>query len=352
MSVSSASSALGSAGDTHQGCHSAMNTIDLPSTLRNLRKQRYRGEDFDAPMSVLSPVDQAHIRALYDFAKGLHGSWVGMHQQPDWGSLRAQVISLLSPPLSVAAKSFGRDSLARHSAPGGDATLSKLVHDLRGGALMPLQLYAHMLEEDADPMQLRSAVFLARDQAKIMRNILPDLDPDVRLADETEKPHHMETVVEKWSQFQFERTGQEPGRVSLHCTYRGLLASCCLEASAVDRIIYNYINNATRFTAGPVIHMTVAPIGEHVVRWMVANPVTPDQEAWLQERAQGDLSCLFRGGLTRGGQGLGLSNCADFVAAAFGLHDIDEALEGKYLGATVKDGCFTAWAHWPSLYTQ
>jgi len=79
-----------------------------------------------------------------------------------------------------------------------------------------------------------------------------------------------------------------------------------MKASAVDRVVYNYVNNATRFSAG--------------------------------------------GGLTRGGNGLGLSNCADFVAAAFGLPDIDAALRGRYLGAVVEDGWYLAWAHWPALY--
>ena len=217
---------------------------------------------------------------------------------------------------------------------------------------MSLQLYAHMAECDADPVNLRGAAYLARDQAKIMRNILPDLDPEVRSADEAEKPHLIEAVVEKWDQFQFESTTKEPGHVSVSCDYQGLLASCCLEASAVDRIVYNYINNAIRFTAGPEIQMEILAAGENAVRWVVANRITHDQSEWLQNNTQGNLSTLFRGGLTRDGHGLGLSNCADFVAAAFGLPDIPAALEGKYLGAMVEDGWYLAWMHWPALYMK
>lgn len=324
----------------------------LPSRYRNLRDKRYRGEGFDISLRSLSPVDQEHIRVLYGFAKDLYVAWIVMQEQPDWEALRTRIVSFLSPPLSLSVKELGRESLAACAPGDAETSLGKVMHDIRGGALMPLQLYAHMAQEEADPVQLRSAVFLARDQAKMMRNILPDLDPEVRGADEAEKPHYIRAVVEKWDRFQFERPGQAPGQVSVNCSYDGLLASCCLEASAVDRIVYNYINNAIRFTAGPQIRMEILPVGEHVVRWLVANPVTTDQAAWLQDRTRGDLSSLFRGGITRGGHGLGLSNCADFVAAAFGLHDIDEALEGKYLGAVVRDGCYVAWAHWPSLYTQ
>jgi len=324
----------------------------LPSRLRNMREQRYRGEDFDISLSALSAVDQAHIRMLYGFVKTIHICWLEMRNNPDWDELRKMLALILLPPLSTAAKELGLDSMAHCLQ--GEAThaLGKVLHDLRGGALVPLQLYARMAEWDDDSTHLRNATFLARDQAKIMRNILPDLDPEVRSADEAEKPHFIQAVVEKWDLFRFERTDMEPGQVSVRCTYDGLLASCCLEASAIDRIVYNYMNNAIRFTAESSISLEILPIGDNAVRWIVANPITPDQSEWLRSNTNGDLSNLFRGGLTRGGNGFGLSNCADFVAAAFGLSDIQAALEGKYLGAVEEDGWFLAWAHWPALYAQ
>lgn len=322
----------------------------LPSTLRNLRTQRYQGEDHDASLSVLSPSDRQRIRALYDYAKGVHLCWLSMREAPAWEVLREKVVSLLLPPLSTAAKELGQDTMASLVNDTSALSVGKVLHDLRGGALMSLQLYAHMAGWDADHGHLRSAAFLARDQAKIMRNALPELDPEVRSADEAEKPHPMQTIVEKWDGFRFESADHQPGLVDVTCEYDGLLASCCLEASAVDRVVYNYMNNATRFSAGPTIRLEILPLGNNAVRWIIANPVTRDQAKWLVHETKGDLSQLFRGGLTRGGNGLGLSNCADFVAAAFGLPDIDAALEGKYLGAIVEDGWYMAWAHWPALY--
>ena len=324
----------------------------LPSHFQNLRDKRYRGEDFDISVSALSPVDQVHIGELYRFAKGMYGHWVKMRDDPDWEALRQEVTSFLLPPVCTSAQELGRDSMAHCIDGDAEQALGKVLHDLRGGALAPLQLYAHLAEFDADPVLLRSAVFLARDQAKIRRNILPDLDPEVRRADEAEKPHGIEAVAQKWDAFRFERDGDAPGHVNVTCDYDGLLASCCLEASAVDRIVYNYINNAIRFSAGSSIQMEILPVGDNAVRWIVANRITPDQSLWLEQRMNGDLSDLFRGGVTRGGNGLGLSNCADFVAAAFGLPDINAALEGQYLGAVVRDGWYLAWAHWPALYTM
>lgn len=342
--------------DQHPGSrdllsHNQILTPHLPSRFRNLRSQRYRGEDFDVSLSALSTVDQTHTRALYGFAKAIHVRWMEMRDDPDWDELRKMVTAILSPPLRTSAKDLGMASMAQCQAGGATHALGKVLHDIRGGALAPLQLYAHMAQSEDDPAHLRSAAFLARDQAKIMRNILPDLDPEVRSADEAEKPHFIEAVVEKWDLFRFDRDNQESGHVNVSCGYDGLLASCCLEASAVDRIVYNYINNAIRFTTGPTIHLEILPVGDNAVRWIVANPISPDQADWLQKNTKGDLSSLFRGGLTRGGHGLGLSNCADFVAAAFGLPEIDAALEGKYLGSMVEDGWYLAWAHWPSLYS-
>lgn len=324
----------------------------LPGHLRNLRAQRYRGEDFDMALSSLTAVDQAHIRSIYALMKDMHARWLVMREAPDWAALQSMLMNMLTPAFRTATSNMGLDSMARCATEPQRLVLGKVLHDLRGGALAPLQLYAAICEEELDPVLLRSAVLLARDQAKIMRNALPDLDPEVRAADESEKPHFIQAVVEKWDQFRFERTQASAGHVSVHCAYDGLLASCCLEASAVDRIVYNYMNNAIRFSAGPLIRMDIVPVGVDAVRWTVANPVTEQQAEWLQRNTQGDLSSLFRGGITKGGNGLGLSNCADFVAAAFGLPHINAALEGQYLGATVEDGWYLAWAHWPSLYTQ
>jgi hypothetical protein len=322
----------------------------LPAHFKNLRAHRYQGQGLDALLSVLSLADQERARLLYAYAKGVHLCWQSMRDAPEWDVLRTKVQAILLPPLREAAQDLGRDTMTLPRDSDANHALSKVLHDLRGGALMSLQLYAHMAEWDTDPANLKGAAYLARDQAKIMRNALPDLDPEVRSADEAEKPHFMQDVVEKWNGFRFEGADQQPGQVDASCEYDGLLASCCLEASAVDRVVYNYINNAMRFSTGPCIRMEILPIGDHTVRWIVANPINRDQSRWLKHETSGDLTHLFRGGLTRGGNGLGLSNCADFVTAAFGLPDIESALQGRYLGAMIEDGWYLAWAHWPALY--
>lgn len=54
------------------------------------------------------------------------------------------------------------------------------------------------------------------------------------------------------------------------------------------------------------------------------------QVAWLTNTVGTDLQPLFRGGLTRGGHGIGLASCTEIVAEAFGL-DQGKAIESGYL---------------------
>ncbi|MBN9122327.1 MAG: ATP-binding protein, partial [Planctomycetes bacterium] len=61
-----------------------------------------------------------------------------------------------------------------------------------------------------------------------------------------------------------------------------------------------------------------------------------------------DLVRLYEGGVTRGGNGVGLASCADFVAAAFGVTASEAVAEG-YLGARVDGNEYHAWFHWPAL---
>ncbi len=115
----------------------------------------------------------------------------------------------------------------------------------------------------------------------------------------------------------------------------------------MDRILYNLVNNATRFSADNRVDLWIFPIGDDI-RFVVANAVEAPAEAWLEERTEGDLGQLFRGGITRGGQGIGLSNCAALVAAAYGQQGPLKAVESGCLGADVLDGVFHAWFHWPA----
>jgi hypothetical protein len=191
------------------------------------------------------------------------------------------------------------------------------------------------------------AVYLARDHAKMMRNALHDLDIPIRMADESAKLHPITDFVDKWNGLTMQ-IGLNEVQFMAESSFDGFVANRCLETSAVDRILYNYINNAARFTVDGRVNLHIIPINDGLLRWAVINTVSDDQQARLRDKVGVDLDKLFLGGYTRGGHGIGLSSCADFVASSFGLADGASAVAEKYLGAKVADGRYYAWFHWPA----
>jgi hypothetical protein len=198
---------------------------------------------------------------------------------------------------------------------------------------------------------VKQAVYLARDHAKMMRNIMPDLDAAVREADEGAKLHAIGEFVRKWDGFQFELPNKTV-QIHAHSEFDGYVTSRCLETSAVDRIVYNYINNAARFAADSQVRFTVIPVpGTELTRWVVENTISVEHRLWLEQEVKGDLSKLFRGGHTYGGNGVGLNNCTNFVSTSFGINN-DEALAQGYLGAKLLQSTYYAWFHWPSYIPE
>jgi signal transduction histidine kinase len=117
-----------------------------------------------------------------------------------------------------------------------------------------------------------------------------------------------------------------------------------LEASALDRVVYNLVNNALRFSSEDTIVLTIFPVG-NILRWVVENKIKPENVTWLKEHVGNNFSSLFKGGITNDGNGIGLSNCADIVGASFGVSST-QAIEQGYISATVDDDTFYACFHW------
>jgi hypothetical protein len=57
---------------------------------------------------------------------------------------------------------------------------------------------------------------------------------------------------------------------------------------------------------------------------------------------------LYKGGITNGGNGIGLANCAEIVAAGFSI-DPSDAIEQGYVGAKVIDSTYFGWFHWNAV---
>ncbi len=311
-------------------------------------QERYDGSGFSVYLNDMAPEDVSLVLRLYQSLRSIYDLWLYMGESPNYPLLRTHLKQFCTTEFIMAARAIGVASYSLDNPP---PELRKACHDLRGGALSSLTGYAKLIPRmPEDDNLVRKAVFLARDHAKMMRNILPDLDVAIRAADESLKLHSIHEFVDKWHELTVE-IGSKRVKVLAQSDIECYITNRCLESSAVDRILYNYINNAIRFSAGEHVRLTVIPISNFLTRWVVENKLTETQKAWLQEKLGSKLHSLFQGGYTQGGQGIGLSSCTDLVAASFGVSP-ERAIEAKYLGATVRDNIYYAWFHWPIYVPQ
>ncbi|WP_298405030.1 ATP-binding protein [uncultured Chloroflexus sp.] len=241
-------------------------------------------------------------------------------------------------------------SLSRH-----DPVLGQVIHDIRGGSLQALALQLQLIEfEQAQPVDVERIYLLVRDHLKIMRNCVPDLDP-VRTARDIElRTHGVDLLLEKWQQADY-RLPDGTAQIVVDARYNGVVADRCVEFSALDRVIYNLINNATRHSADHRVMVGIYPLfdcSSPSLRFVVANRIDPLQRSALDQRFGQQWSNLFRGGFTFSsdgskGHGFGLAICAELVANAYGLPNGLAAIAGNYVGAIPHGDLFVAWFHWP-----
>lgn len=318
--------------------------IDLaPLNLRNKSIARYDGTGFSATLSDFSQKDAYILKTIYENIKAVYDLWLYMKDAPQYSLLKPNVERFTSPEIVLMGKQLGE------SIPSASEQLHKVIHDIRGGAFMTMissatRIATFDLYQKIEAM--RSFVFLARDQAKMMRNAIEDIDPITRAADERFRVHSVYDYVKKWNDFEY-HLPERVITVKVKCFFEGNVTTCCLEASALDRVVYNFINNALRFSAGDVITLTIFPIG-NILRWVLENEISPEHALWLQNNVGDNLQSLYKGGITQGGNGIGLSNCADLVAASFGITS-SEAIEQGYVSSKVIDSTYYACFHWNAV---
>ncbi|MCB0190660.1 MAG: HAMP domain-containing histidine kinase [Anaerolineae bacterium] len=322
----------------------------IPNNLTNYRTARYEGDGFNVTLKDFVPEDAALIVRVYNTVKKIYDLWLYMKDAPNYELMGKQIEQLGSDRFLRSVHAIGS---ATYDLQEPTPLLRKVIHDVRGGGLSVLIGLATLLNRDTSDKiaYIKQSITAACDHAKLMRNAIEDIDPLVREADESIKVHPVTDFVDKWRDLEF-AVSKTPVKVEVECTFEGNVTNRCLETSSIDRILYNYINNAARFTVDNRVRLTILPVGDNLVRWVVQNSISERQKDWLHEKVGENLGDLFRGGITRGGHGIGLSNCADFVAAAFGTRDADEAIEQKYLGAHIIDDQYYAWFHWPAYFAQ
>lgn len=333
-------------------------TTDIPDDLLDLaptdltirRNTRYDGGGFGVRLRRFAPEDISSMYQVYEVIKGIYGIWLyaGQSEQDplDYRLYKPFFERLGAPEFVLSLQGIGTATFRSDDQRSLD--LRRIIHDIRGGGMSGLVGYAGLLElEPENRDYLQSAVFLARDHAKMMRNALVDLDVAVRNADELEKVHGIDGFVIKWDGTTI-RLGERESRVEVRSWFDGDISSRCLETSAIDRVLYNLLNNAARFTADDVVTLSILPVPGGLVRWVVDNRIAGSHRQWLADNVGDDLSRLFEGGFTAGGSGIGLSNCASFVSRAVGVTDSPTAVHDGYIGASLQDDLFRTWFHWPA----
>ncbi|MBC8164164.1 MAG: ATP-binding protein [Roseiflexaceae bacterium] len=321
----------------------ALATTDLV----NFRSSRYLGDNISVPIASFADEDQGRIRSLYGTLQALL-ELVRTHLDAPANGL---------PALRSFGARVGWSDLVRQmqqiGEPGryqGDETLQRVIHDIRGGGFQALSIQLQFINfgiSQAD--DLHRLFFLTRDHLKIMRNAVLNLDPAGYERDRGEQLHSVDLLTEKWQHAIHNMRGRS-ATVHVACAFDGNVSERCLEFAALDRVLYNLMNNAVRNTGDDAVFLAILPLPSaepENLRFVIYNRIDADQRALLRERYADDLGALFHGGFTTGGTGLGMRICADFVINAFGIRTVSEGLRGGYFGAGYQGDYFVNWFHWP-----
>ncbi len=268
-----------------------------------------------------------------------------MRDAPQPQVLREAVLRLVPPELLASARQLGEATRAQGELP---VPLRRTLHDIRGGALAVLFTHVRLIADgEAEPGDVQTAVWMAGDQAKMMRNAIFDLDPHVRAADEGDKIHPVDDFVRKWSGSSSDLAGRRV-RVRVNARFAGAIANRCLETSAARpsalqppqqrSALRRRRNGAAGHPArgpGPgTLGRAQSVVGiSDGVAGRGHPPRSPSALSWRPDPR---------------GEGIGLNTCADIVAACFGLPSGEEAVDDGYLGARVIEDVYAAWFHWPA----
>lgn len=307
----------------------------------------------DAASSVrtheLMEGDGERLLRVYRFVWRLHDHARRRRSEPDAADGLAALAGRMELPLVFEDVSVLGQGLSHASA---SPRVRKAYHDVRGGSLLALLIHLELVVQGrGEPEDVARIALLARDHLKIMRNAVPDLDPPGYAADLSIKAHPVALLREKWSSVRYRFAGREIA-IDLDCPFEGTIASCCLEFSTLDRILYNLVNNAAEHAPDGCVRLVVLPVPEHegaLLRLAVLNRLDPHQHEVLRERFGGNPNALLEGGFTTHGHGMGLQICADLVSHAAGVPSIALAVSQGHLGLDIIDGWFVAWFVWPSV---
>jgi len=300
-----------------------------PAHLDNFRSSRYRAEEQAIRLDVFTPEDQGTVRDLYTFLSALQSA-----AELDDKTLQTFLTSASLDVLTERVRKLGGDRPLPE--------LAEAVHDLRGGAFGVLSIVVARFRRHLSlGAHTRSSLAIAaRDHLKMMRNVLSDLDPELRARDLDFREHSLADLARAFREFPA-YVGDKRAELEVDCDIDAVIAESCVECGAIDRIAYNLLNNAIRHADSAKIRVWMLAV-EGNLRVAIANAVTPEQRRVLETV---DAATLF-GGFTTTGSGHGLRIVADLVSRAYGV-SVAQLANGHYVGAKLIERDFVTWFHWP-----
>jgi len=308
-----------------------------PDGLERRRATRYRGDDRAVSLASFTDGDREAVRQLYAFLATARA--IANDPAATTGASVSELIVASGMNAVVdRVRLLGREVV--------EPQLREVIHDLRGGSFNALVLQlSRFSARGFRASWLTSVDLLARDHQKMMRALVDDLDPASRARDLAPIPHSLSTLVAALADFPAKGKGDQPLTIAVDCPFDATIAESCVECGAIDRIVYNLLNNAVRHAEPPLLQVGFRQAGDDL-RVVVTNAVSALDRATLAQQLAGDAASLF-GAFTTTGSGQGLSIVTSLVGSAYGIVDVPELLRQGHVGARLEGDSFSVWFHWP-----
>lgn len=314
----------------------------VPGRLQRRLDERYRGGALHGSLARdCSDEEKACLEALYaDLGDLMELSKAG-DGPADAEALRHFTERTVLLRAMVDLEEFEQGARSTY-----DTRLAHLFRELADGPVASLCAILFLIRSvGVEPDYFQTLFYLARDQRKIMRSILVDLDPELRAKDEEVNVHSIDLLLEKWRDAVYRAFDTEL-EVAFETSVEGMVAERCIEFAEVDRLFYHLVNNALRHGNEKrlAIQAVDAEESDDLI-WVFSNPVSQNQAGRLQNFADGRESVFEYG--VGDGSGIGLGALAESVGHAYGIDTAGQAVSGGYVGSKLDGEVFRIWFHWP-----
>jgi len=320
-----------------------------------LRRSRYHAQDIELSLYDVPLKARRAIRKLYRHLVELTYQLRPWLDNPDFPTTMAEK---RLRTFVLTAKWSQMISAIRDVTPTqtyiDSARVHRVIHDLRGGALSSLSLYLQMAESgDLHAQDIPHMVLLANDHAKMLRTAISDLDRIRYTRDELFLPQPIDSIVQHWRNVFYRIDSGQSAHVKCQSEVYGYIADSVIELAALERVIYNLVNNAVRHTPNHevLINITYCDNSHELIQISVSNVITDAQVDGLIQLTANKPDRLILMPLSTTGSGLGLGICADIVAHVF-QSDVDEIIRQRYFTVSWQDGRFTVDFVWPMVTTS